>query len=344
MSYFNLFNNFNSCCLHNFCASFARASFYNFNLAFLNASFFNLGNLLFNQPFNQPFSYGNNFGNPWFFNQTPNVHAWPQSALKFNTNLDIWSQGGLNYNYNNNYDYFKFSDTVSFNQSIKTETDKIDYNDLSSANLKKIKKECYSPKTGFSLESAKIDKLYKAMGLDKKGLNKKVFKRAIEGYNNLTDKGNGYLGIFDTTQGSDKKRYYMLDLNNLKLIGQTEIKEGSGNMADITTANKSGSHATLSGFEKVGSSYKSQKSWEKGILLHGLEEGINDTARERGCVAHYTTGNSTLGCKGITPVIENGKINKEKSFEKLDKFFPEGAIIFTYPKDDDYWEMSELYA
>lgn len=350
MLYFNSSDNNNSCYVHNFGESFSRFFLHNFAVSFLTFSLFNLDNRSRFQPNTQLYKFKNEnkfdfYNNPWKFEETSfklKNNSSDFSPFKFTQSSNVWVLGGYDFNLNTNYDVFKFTEVKLSSKEDKVED--IDFDKLSSAELKKIKKECYSPEKGFSLESKKIDMLYKAMGLDEKGLNKEVFTRAIEGYNNLSDKGNGYLGIFDTTQGSDKERYYMLDLNNLKLIGQTVIKEGSGNMSNIATANKSGSHATLSGFEKVGTSYKSQKSWEKGIHLHGLEEGINDTALARSCVAHYTTGNSTWGCKGITPVIENGKINKDKSFAKLDKFFPEGAIIFTYPKDENYWNMSELYA
>lgn len=266
-----------------------------------------------------------------------------QNNINYFNNNNLWAQAGMNFQFNTNFDTFNFSGSNSY-MGTGFNLGNISFNSLPLTGTKSIKDECYSPQTGFSLESAKIDKLYTTMGLDKKGLNKQVFIRAIEGYNNLSDKGNGLLGIFDTTQNASKERYYLIDLNNFKLIGQTVIKEGSGDMSNIATANKSGSHATLSGFEKVGTSYKSSKSWEKGIYLHGLEKGINDSASARGCVAHYTTNNTTWGCKGISAVIENGQVNKEKTFEKLEKFFPKDAIVFTYPKDQKYWEMSELYS
>ena len=193
----------------------------------------------------------------------------------------------------------------------------------------------------FSLKNP--EQLYDLMGLDEQNLNKEVFLKAIEGYNNLEDKGNGVLGIFDTTQGADANRYYLIDLNNFELLGRTAIKTGSGNMDDCIAANRHGSKATLSGFERVGGSYRSGKSWELGIRLDGLEPGINDNSRSKSTVGHYTTGNSTWGCKGITPVISGGRVDHEASKEKVKFFFPEGAILFTYPTDERYWEYSSLY-
>ena len=190
------------------------------------------------------------------------------------------------------------------------------------------------------------EQLYKTMGLEEKGLNYEVFLKAIEGYNNLTDeqKATGYLGIFDTTQASDKERYYLLDLNNFELLGQSVMKTGSGNMDNVVSANKHGSHATLSGFEQVGSEYYSSSMEKKALRLIGLEDGINDNAEAKGTVVHYTVSEHTWGCKGFPPVKTNGKIDKDATYDMMRDLFPTGAIVYTYPTDERYWELSDLYA
>ena len=186
------------------------------------------------------------------------------------------------------------------------------------------------------------EKIYKAMGLDKQGLNFDVFSMAMEGYVNLEDKGNGMLGVFDTTQSADKERYYLLDMNNFELVGRTVLKTGSGNMDNIKTANKDGSHATLSGYEKVGGQYYSDSMGKNAMRLIGLEEGINDNSEAKGTVVHYTTKNSTWGCKGFTPVMKNGRVDLAATDEKMHRLFPENTIIFTYPTDSRYREYSAL--
>lgn len=189
------------------------------------------------------------------------------------------------------------------------------------------------------------EQLYKAMGLEEQGLSFEVFQKAIEGYNNLEDKGNGFLGIFDTTQSNNNERYYLLDLNTFELVERSQMRTGSGDMSNITTANKGGSHATLSGFERVGEEYYSSSMGKNALRLDGLEEGINDNSRAKGTVVHYTTANSTWGCKGFPPVRNsNGTINRDATYDRMRELFPTNTIVFTYPKDDRYWEMSEFYA
>ena len=217
----------------------------------------------------------------------------------------------------------------------KTELDKIQ-NALNAKQAEDIKKE-YSV-----LDPKNAEKIYETLGLEQQGLNKEVFMLAMEGYNNLEDKGNGLLGIFDTTQSADKERYYLLDLNNFELVGRSVLKTGSGNMNNIKTANQDGSHATLSGFEKVGDQYYSDSMGKDAMRLIGLESGINDNALAKGTVVHYTTNNSTWGCKGFTPVIKNGRVDIAATNEKMHKLFPTGTIIFTNPTDSRYREYSAL--
>lgn len=152
------------------------------------------------------------------------------------------------------------------------------------------------------------------------------------------------MGLFDTTQSSSAKRYYLIDMNNQRLIGQSEIKAGTGDMNNVTTANKNGSHATLSGFEIIAEEYSSTARWKTGRNIDGLENGINESARARRCVAHYTELEYFYGCKAIDAVLnDNGTFNHEKSLEKLRKFFPTGTILFTAPTGTDYWAKSDFF-
>lgn len=241
-----------------------------------------------------------------------------------------------------NLDSVKATEIANAKSELASAQSKLDeinaaYNDK---NVKHVEKEHAVNDFG------NVEQLYKNMGLDEKGLNFEVFASAIEGYSNLTEeqRASGFLGIFDTTQGTNDDRYYLLDLNTFELVGQSELKTGSGNMDNIVTANKHNSHATLSGFEMVGAEYYSNSMEKRALRLIGLEEGINDNAMSKGTVVHYTVNNNTWGCKGFPPVKTNGRIDKEATYELMRELFPENAIIYTHPTDERYWDMSELYA
>ena len=185
--------------------------------------------------------------------------------------------------------------------------------------------------------------LYNQMNLASQDLKFEVFEYAIEGYNNLTDKGNGKLGIFDTSQTSDKERYYLIDIKNQRLIGRSVVKTGSGNMDDVRRANRDGSHATLSGFLKVGTEYHSAAKNRQSMHLIGLEKGINDHAQRKAVVVHRTTSEHTWGCIGFSPVMKNGAIDVAATDRKMRELFPTDTIIFTKPTDANYKQISGLY-
>lgn len=267
-------------------------------------------------------------------------------TLTFNNTTNLQNSiGGLNIDYSQLFKApeFNFTPIASANSSTATSDEASGVNGVKAADNTNFNSKVFS-----ASELANAQKLYEEIGLKEKGLSLQVFARAIQGYNNLSDQGNGYLGILDTTQGHNDQRYYLIDLKNKKFIGQSAIRLGSGKqgkMDDCVRANTPGSGETLTGFEKIKGEYISpRKKWRIGIRLDGLETGINNNALKKAAVAHYTTGNSSLGCKAITPIYKNGKVDTEATYAKLRKLFPQGGIIFTYPKDERYWSKSKLYS
>ena len=182
--------------------------------------------------------------------------------------------------------------------------------------------------------------------MESQGLNYEVFEMAITGYNNLPDseKNTGMLGIFDTSQSRDKERYYLIDLKNKKVVARSGMNTGSGNIHNVAGANKAGSHATLSGFEKIGSEHYSSNLRRRYKVIHGLEQGINDQAKNKGTLVHYAKGKYTLGCKGFDPVRKkNGAVDINATNEKMREICPEGAIMFTAPTNiEEYKRLSRL--
>lgn len=186
------------------------------------------------------------------------------------------------------------------------------------------KKTEVSPKTGSS------------------NISQTAYDLAMKGYKNLKDKGNGYLGIVDPNTNT----YYLYDMkgNKPKLIGSTSVKFGSGNMDTVANANRSGSHATLSGFTKVSEEYSTSKWTGIGIRFDGLEQGINNNARAKATVIHCTKGNSTWGCIGVTPEYKGGKVDNSATNNKIRRLFPKGTIMFTCPTNAGMNEYKHLSA
>ena len=83
---------------------------------------------------------------------------------------------------------------------------------------------------------------------------------------------------------------------------------------------------------------------KRAKVIHGLEKGINDQAKNNGTVVHYASGNHTLGCKGFTPVRKNnGQVDVKATDEKMREICPEGTIMFTAPTNpEEYKRLSRL--
>lgn len=188
----------------------------------------------------------------------------------------------------------------------------------------------------------KAQDLYQSLGLEQKGLSLEVFSDALEGYSKLEDKGNGMLGVFDTSQGEDKERYYLFDLNTAQLVAQSVMKTGSGNMDNVSGANKDGSHATLSGFVRIGEKYYSSSMGKYAMNVVGLEKGVNDNADAKGIAFHYTKYNSTWGCFGF-PEVKGDNKDHDKTYALMSKLAPTGTTIYTVPTDEnEYKKISAI--
>ncbi len=230
----------------------------------------------------------------------------------------------------------------------KAMTDEVDKLSKAQAEVDKVNAEITAKEIDKEYSANTPEKLYESLGLKEQGLDYDVFAAAMEGYENLEDKGNGRLAIFDAT---GKQKCYIVDMVNKKFLYSTDVRLGSNGMgSSIQGANKDGSHATLSGYMKVGSPYQaSGHFWQEGIRLIGLENGINNNALSKGVVIHYVKAgqNTTWGCMGIPPVTSNGKVDHAASKQRNREYFPEGTIVYTYPGDnrlDEYKKLSALYA
>lgn len=205
--------------------------------------------------------------------------------------------------------------------------------------------------TNTVMPNRNIKSIYQKLNLQSQGLSFKVFETAMKGYNKLPqkEKTNNMLGIFDTSQGEDKERYYLIDLKNMKVVARSVMYTGKNKkgLKNIKMANKLNSHSTLSGFERVGTekgeySYYSVGMRKQALKLEGLELGINETAYRRGTVIHYSKGD-TLGCKGFPPVLKrNGKVDIEATNRRMYQLFPKGTILYTHSLDSNYEKYSKL--
>jgi len=132
--------------------------------------------------------------------------------------------------------------------------------------------------------------VYESIKLDKAGLTKEAFEYAWMGYQSLLEKKlirrPGIITICDFSQSSRRKRMYLVDLVNNKLLMQTHVAHGKNSGAEYATrfSNKSQSLQSSLGFYITRSTYYGGHGL--ALTIDGIEPGINDKAKGRKIVVH----------------------------------------------------------
>jgi|GEM_PF-170694 L,D-transpeptidase catalytic domain len=190
--------------------------------------------------------------------------------------------------------------------------------------------------------------LYSLLSLDSLGLSEEAFKEAITGYQNLQKSGavqnTGILSIIDFSLPSFKKRLFVLDMENGKLLFNTLVAHGrnSGQVFATKFSNRFRSLESSLGFYLTGETYNGQKGYS--LRLMGMERGINNNAYNRGIVVHaadyvnedisriYGRLGRSEGCPAIPSDIHRTIIETIKN----------GSCFFIYGKDKRYANRSKL--
>lgn len=95
------------------------------------------------------------------------------------------------------------------------------------------------------------------------------------------------LAIADMTQPSTAKRLYIIDLERRELVLRSYVAHGqkTGDLMAERFSNRHGSHQTSLGLYLVGAEITSPKHGP-ALLLHGLDDGLNDQALPREVIIH----------------------------------------------------------
>jgi hypothetical protein len=207
-----------------------------------------------------------------------------------------------------------------------------------------------SGKTYIPNETAK-DKApdaYSLMDLEEKGLSKKVFDLAMQGYNKLIKKrlvrNRNVITIADFSKASDQKRLYVIDLKRNKLMFQSLVAHGRNSGLEYANSfsNENDSHKSSLGFYVTMNTYTGDCGY--ALKLKGCEKGFNDHAYERAIVVHgseYVTdqflkSNGFLGRSFGCPALPK-KISK-----KIIDVIKNGSCLFLYHPTQKYLLTSPI--
>lgn len=190
--------------------------------------------------------------------------------------------------------------------------------------------------------------LYETMQLDHAGLNKKAFELAWQGYKHLVQSGKikktDVLSICDFSQSSRKKRLYIIDVEEQKILIQTFVAHGrnSGGEYAKKFSNKPDSHMSSLGFYKTRSTYFGGHGL--ALTVDGLEKGINDKANKRKIVIH---GSNYVGSNFIKMNKFNGRsfgcpAVPAKDTKKVINTIKNGSCLFIYHPTQNYLTKSTI--
>ena len=196
-----------------------------------------------------------------------------------------------------------------------------------------------------NLSSIHQPNIFDSLKLGTLGLSRQAFDYALKGFNYLLAKGkianNNIISIVDFSEPSSKKRLFIIDLKNYKILfntyvahGQNSGKEFAGNFSNAPESLESSP-----GFYVTKETYYGSKGYS--LRLEGEEQGINDNALSRGIVMHAATYvNAALaqgrgfigrswGCPAVAPELHQAIINKIKNGTCLFLFTPNKNYIST---------------
>lgn len=190
--------------------------------------------------------------------------------------------------------------------------------------------------------------IYEKLNLKKLGLSQIAFDYAMKGYNQFLAAGklnnDKILSIVDFSLPSSKKRLFVIDLKNSKVLYHTYVSHGRNSGREMASdfSNQPESFKSSPGFYITRETYTGKHGYS--LRLNGEEKGINDNALNRAIVMHAADyvneglvrsqgyiGRS-LGCPAVPPQLHKGIIDNIKN----------GSCIFMYSPAKSYVSSSKI--
>lgn len=191
-------------------------------------------------------------------------------------------------------------------------------------------------------------KLYNSLGLAQKGVPEEAFDYALIGLKTLEAAGeiqnDSIISIIDFTASSDKKRLFVININNGKVLFNTWVSHGrnSGLSRAEAFSNERSSYKSSLGFYVTENTYQGKHGYS--LKLKGEEAGINDNAEDRGIVMHAATyvDESVIKERGYIGRSEGCPAIAQQLHRQVISTIKNGSCLFIYSADSFYLSHSQL--
>lgn len=190
--------------------------------------------------------------------------------------------------------------------------------------------------------------IYDSLHLNIAGLSRQAFDYAKKGLEKLLQQGqlanDSVISIADFSQPSNKRRLYILDIKNCKILFHTLVAHGKNSGKEWATSfsNQHASYKSSPGFFITKETYSGSNGYS--LKLVGTEPGINDNAYERGIVLHgaayvsqdFVNAQGYIGRSEGCPAVP---VSKAASIIQTIK---NGTCFFIYNPSSSYLRRSSI--
>jgi hypothetical protein len=193
-----------------------------------------------------------------------------------------------------------------------------------------------------------IEARYDSMHLENIGLSKAAFNYALKGFNYLVENQkltkDNIISIVDFSQPSSRKRLFVIDLNNLRVLYNTYVAHGvnSGKEYANQFSNMPESNKSSLGFYETKNTYMGGNGYS--LRLQGLERGINDNAEKRDIVIHGAeyVNESLIRSQGYIGRSWGCPALPEKLHKPIIDKIKNGSCLFIYSTNNVYLKKSKI--
>ncbi|MFN2457181.1 MAG: murein L,D-transpeptidase catalytic domain family protein [Chitinophagaceae bacterium] len=201
--------------------------------------------------------------------------------------------------------------------------------------------------TADDLSGAFVAVLYDRLELAKLGLSFNVLQHAVKGYQHLLNKGAiqnaNIVTVCDFSQSSKRKRMYILDVKNQKVLVNTYVAHGKNTGVEYAKSFSNANESLQSslGFYVTKGTYFGKHGLS--LKLEGKEPGFNDNAEQRAVVLH---GADYIGSHRLSSAYMGRSFGcpavPEAEKEKVISLIKNGTLLFIYHPTSSYLNGSRI--